>query len=208
MKPQEIIRPEDLVDMGDTDLYRVELAYARVDNHLFGEALYAPNAKLWLHKDLARIVEKAAHDALREGLRFVLYDGLRTTDAQEKMLHSQAVKQNPQWLEEPRLLSPPGAGAHPRAMAIDCSLETLDGALLDMGTPFDDLTAHAHRDALIAQDNRAKLEAYMMRAANALDLPLWPLPQEWWDFRMPAEIYEHFAPLSDEDLPPAMRLCS
>ena len=206
MKPQEMIKPEDLVCMDDTNLYRVELAYAREDNHLFGERIYRPDAQLWLHRDLAQIVNKAAKMALSDEFRFVLYDGLRTTDAQERMLQTQAVKENPQWLEEPRLLSPPGAGAHPRAMAIDCSLEMLDGELVDMGTAFDDLSQDAHRKTPIAQDNRKRLEDYMMNAAHDLHLPLLPLPQEWWDFRMPREVYECYAPLSDSDLPPDMRL--
>jgi D-alanyl-D-alanine dipeptidase len=47
----------------------------------------------------------------------------------------------------------------------------------------------------------------MMDAAEQAGVELFPLPQEWWDFRLPAEIYGQYAPLADEDLPPAMRMC-
>jgi hypothetical protein len=46
----------------------------------------------------------------------------------------------------------------------------------------------------------------MMRAAAALNIDLWPLSQEWWDFRLPREFYDQYAPLRDADLPPEMRM--
>ena len=146
-----------------------------------------------------------------------MYDGLRTTDAQHAMTQSEVVKNNPQWLEPPRLLSPPGAGAHPRGMAIDIGLRDAGGALVDMGTDFDFLAQNsaaefnpAHRAyphlKLQHRKNRAVLDNAMLRAAECLHLPLFLLPQEWWDFRMPEEIFNSYAPLSDADLPPAMRM--
>jgi D-alanyl-D-alanine dipeptidase len=209
----EKINPADLVDMHslhEEGLVRIELAYARGDNLLFGERIYRENARLWAHKALSVIIEGAARSLRKQGLRLVLYDGLRTTDAQALMLKTQVVRSNPHWLEEPRLLSPPGAGAHPRGMAIDCSLETLDGKLLDMGTPFDDLSPQAHRDAQNISDatrkNREILTQAMMAAALEAGVKLLPLPQEWWDFRLPTAAYERYAPLGDADLPPDMRM--
>lgn len=38
----------------------VDLAYMRDDNLLFGEQIYKTGAKLWLYKDLAKIVLAAA----------------------------------------------------------------------------------------------------------------------------------------------------
>jgi len=215
---------DDLVDMHfleDDGLARIELAYAQADNLLFGEAIYRPDAKLWLEKRLAAIVQKAALTLHEYGLRPVLYDGLRTVDAQAKMLETARVKENPQWLEEPRLLSPPGAGAHPRGMAIDISLETLNGELLDMGTPFDFLASDpspehnpAHREYQGLSDdvikNRNTLNNALLGASEALfnkgkvNAKIEGLPQEWWDFRFPAETYNAYAALSDEDLPPDM----
>ena len=197
---------------------RIDLAYAQKDNLLFGQPIYRPNARLFLHKSLAKIVETAAQIChAQHNLRMVLYDGLRTTEAQTLMLETDQVKQNPHWLEEPRLLSPPGAGAHPRAMAIDLSLETENGKLLDMGTPFDFLAEdpspeknpahrnHPHHTPKIMK-NRKILDDVMTQAADEHHIPLLLLPQEWWDFRLPPEIYEAYAPLSDKNLPTDMRM--
>lgn len=187
----------------------IDPAYARADNLLFGARIYRSDARLWLHIDLARVVVLAArliHD--QSGYACVLYDGLRTIEAQAAMLDTQRVRENPHWLEEPRLLSPPGTGAHPRGMAIDMALVDADGGLIDMGTKFDDLTEKAHRDYTHAPQvlqNRAILTNGMMEAARQLETPLWPLPQEWWDFRLPPEVYESYDPLSDHILPPQMR---
>lgn len=207
------ITPDMLVPMDVFELahpVRINLAYARDDNLLLGERIYRQDARLWLHRDLSEIVLRAAKIiADQHGFTCVLYDGLRTFDAQDAMLRTKRVRDNPHWLKEPRLLSPPGTGAHPRGMAIDIALEDESGALLDMGTPFDDLTEKAHRDYAhneTVQKNRAILTDAMMETARMLGKPLLPLPQEWWDFRFPAEIYGQYAPLSDKDLPPEMRM--
>lgn len=221
MNPKYTIYPADLVAMNEyaeSGMLRIDLVYAREDNFLFAEQIYKPEARLFLHKQLAALVLSAAHAAKEAGYRLVLYDGLRTTTAQQKMLQTQKVKENPHWLEEPRLLSPPGMGAHPRGMAIDLSLETAQGVLLDMGTVFDFLSNNAaathnaaHRQYIHLMpeyaQNRALLDGFMMKAAEQHKMPLFLLPQEWWDFRLPAKYYEQYEPLSDEDLPPAMRLC-
>ncbi len=218
----KIISPEMLVPMdlfSDEHPIRIELAYQRsAAPNIFGK-IYGDNARLWLHVDLAKITLLAARSIhQRHGHVSVLYDGLRTIEAQSLMASSPIARANPHWLEQPnRLLSPPGGGAHPRGMAIDLSLIDEDGKMLDMGTVFDHLAedpspAHnpAHRDYIGLTDevrqNRAILTGAMIDAAAAFDMPLLPLPQEWWDFRFTAEYYGGFAPLSDENLPPEMRM--
>lgn len=207
MNQRKTLQSKDLVPM---DLYeqdhpiQIDLAYAQDDNRLFGTRIYRSNARLWLHQDLAKIVCTASRDIFSQtGKSIILYDGLRTTDAQNAMLKTQRVRNNPHWLKEPRLLSPPGAGAHPRAMAVDMSI-----ANLHMGTDFDDLSKRAHRDYAHPPEimrNREILSHAMINAAKILKIPLLPLPQEWWDFRFPPDVYEDYAPLSDTDLPPEMR---
>lgn len=215
------IEASDLVLMNDySSAYplRINVAYAQPDNLLFGEAIYRRQAGLWLHKDLAQIVLKAAqHCYDRHGYRFILYDGLRTVEAQEKMLRTQRVKDNPHWLDEPRLLSPPGAGAHPRAMAIDVGLMDGQGALVDMGTPFDYLAENpypqhnpAHRDYkghnAAIMNARKILDNAMLYAAQDQQRDLFLLPEEWWDFRLPYPVYSAYAPLSEDDILPQQKL--
>ncbi len=196
----------------------VRLDYACTDNLLFGEVIYRPDAALWLHKDLARVVLCAAQNFYdHHGLRLVVFDGLRTVEAQAKMLTTHRVLDNPHWLEKPALLSSPGSGGHPRAMAVDVTLLDEAGDLLDMGTPFDYLATSphpaenpAHRDyqghVPEIMRNRDLLTRGMLDAAEIVSCPLWPLPQEWWDFRLPPEVYGQYAPLSEDDLLPAQKL--
>lgn len=221
------IDPTDLLDLAAeararrVDL-RCDLIYAQADHPLnctFKEAIYRHDARLWLYRDLAEIVLEAAKLCRNvHGLRFVVTDGLRTTDAQRRMMDTAIVKANPHWIADgPKmLLSRPGGGGHPRGMAVDIYLEAMDGTAIDMGTPLDYFSTDPD-DNPAARDykgfpeavyaNRALLETLMTDAAKAQSVKLLPLPSEWWDFRLTPEFYESYAPLSDADLPPHMRLC-
>jgi D-alanyl-D-alanine dipeptidase len=206
-------------DMEDICHFRVKQAYARDDNLLFGERIYRENAKFWLYKALAKIVCKAARTCYEtHGLQFVLYDGLRTVEAQEAMMNTRLAKENPHWMIEPRLLSTPGGGGHPRGMAIDIGLEDDNGELLDMGCPFDFLAEAsdpehnpAHREYQHSDEvrrNREILDNAMIGASESLGIPLTPLAQEWWDFRLPLSFYGKYTPLSESDLPEDMKMMS
>ena len=220
--PLIIIPHDDLIAMdmlaAQTPL-RIDIVYAQAAHpeNIFGRALYRPDARLWLHRDFSEIVLLAAKRCYETlGLFFVLKDGLRTIEAQALMQETDIVKANPHWTQEPnRLLSPPGKGGHPRGMAVDIVLETQAGDLVDMGTRFDHLTTDpsvnpARRGfpgiSPEAQKNRQILEDFMTAAARDLNRPLLPLPSEWWDFRFPASYSERYAPISDKDLPPQMRM--
>ncbi len=221
----KLIKPDDLVDIAarahdsGVDL-RTDLIYADAAhplNQTFCTAIYRPDARMWMHRDLAPVVLKAAARANDAGYRFVLTDCLRTTDAQARMAQTPIVRANPHWTAPGpgMLLSPPGAGAHPRGMAVDILVETLEGVELDMGTqldhfsedPADNPAARDYRMPPAIAANRILLEGWMMDAAHATGRPILPLPSEWWDFRFPSEIYEQYAPLSDADLPPHMKMC-
>lgn len=195
----------------------IKLAYAETNNLLFSEQIYRTGAKLWLYRDLAKVILAASHKVYKAtGGILVVYDGLRVVEAQEAMLKTKKVQANPQWLQEPRLLSPPGAGGHPRAMAVDVSIQGEDSKLLDMGTPFDFLSNDpspavnkAHRDyphSEHIQANRKILDDAMLGAANAAGVKLLALPQEWWDYRLPQDVYEQYAPIMDAELPDHMKL--
>ncbi|PCJ99441.1 MAG: D-Ala-D-Ala dipeptidase [Zetaproteobacteria bacterium] len=218
MRTYKNIQHQDLICMNAHTAshdYYVDLTYARNDSLLFGERIYRKDARLWLHTLLAEVVKNAAiHCFKNYNLHFILYDGLRTINAQDAMMNTTRAKNNPHWTKEPRLLSRPGAGGHPRGMAIDIGLKHPNGTLTNMGTDFDYLSEDpkknpAHRTFPHDQDiinNRKILDVSMQQAANALNTPLLLLPEEWWDFRLPPDIYEQYAPLSDDDLPVHMRL--
>lgn len=212
----------DLVALEDYQISHplsVDLVYAQATHrdNMFGGAIYRRDARMLCHRKFLPVILDAALLCHRQsGLWFELKDCLRTVEAQEMMRQTDIVKANPHWLEEPnRLLSPPGKGGHPRGMAIDIVLLDANGDEVDMGTRFDYLTpdparnpaARSFRDLpadVLAR--RQLLEDCMMQAAASHDLPLLPLPQEWWDFRFPRDLYDLYAPVQDADMPPGLRM--
>lgn len=224
MNNQQAIDPALLVPMdifADAVPVRVDVAYTQDFPKSFCGVIYRPGARLWLHRDLAQVVVRAAALAGKAGLGVILYDGLRTTEAQGLMRETAVVRANPQWLEgDTRMLSPPGKGAHPRGMAIDLTLCAPDGTALDMGTDFDAMpeggagpgpdTNRAHRETPHITDaqraHREQLTRFMMDGALASAQFLMPLAQEWWDYRLMPMVYDRYAPLSDADLPLQMRM--
>jgi len=211
------IPPSTLVPM---DLFvgrepvEVDLIYANAThpNNIFGEALYQTGSRLWAHKDIAAITLLAARILYRKTHhRFSIKDCLRTTDAQAAMSATQIVKGNPDWLEEPgRMVSPPGSGAHPRGMAIDICILNADGEEVDMGTDFDEMSPKSYRSyndlPETTLQNRKLLEDAMVDSAKVLGFDCLPLPEEWWDFRFPADKYAPYKPLADADLPAQMQM--
>lgn len=200
---------------------RIDLVYANPVHarNIFARALYQPQARLWLHEDLAAIVLQAAmHLHLHYGWTTVLKDGLRTVEAQQMMQETDIVKANPHWsgtVPEKRLLSSPGNGAHPRAMAIDVGFIDKNNKDVDMGTPFDFFTSNPDNNpaargymnfpgAII--ERRKIVEETFISAARGLGLTIVPLASEWWDYRFPADIYNQFPALHDTDLPEWMRM--
>lgn len=209
------IRPHQLVPLDifeGIEPVKIDVVYKNADHkdNIFGK-IYHDQARLWVFHDLALITLKAARIVKkRYGLNLLVYDSLRTVDSQKVMQETPIVKAHPEWMIEPRMLAPPGAGGHPRAMAIDLTLINHKGELVDMGTPFDGMEKSSWRHYKGLSDdilkNRKILEDAMLEAARHFNLPLLPIPQEWWDFRFPPETYNQYAPLSDADLPPQMRM--
>ena len=219
------IPPADLTDMGfftEDEPVQIDLVYANKTHprNIFGCAFYRPDARLWLHRDMAAVTLLAARRLNRHhNYTLELKDGLRTVEAQEAMNLTEIVITHPSWTTPgPRqLISMPGGGSHPRGMAVDVCLLDQNGNEVDMGVPFDyfpeSLTQNpASRSYTGFSDeilqNRQILEDAFLNAAKDLDIVILPLHSEWWDFRIPIEIADHYAPLSDNDLPAEMKMCS
>ena len=214
------INPFNLVPI---DVFRdfpieIDVVYANKDhpNNGFGQ-IYALNASLWCNKDLCKIVLHAAV-ALnkRYGWKLRVLDCLRTVEAQTRM--------SGRGIDE-ALVSAPGQGAHPRAMAIDIEPIDADGVRVEMGTPFDffadDLSDNkaarnytqfgSYSNTDLIRLNRAKLETAFSWAGTKAEnraFHIVPLKQEWWDFRFCSDLFERYAPLSEGDLPEYMKLLS
>lgn len=225
--PLKTIRPEDLVALDDyvaSHPIRVDTVYAKPahKDNMFKEGIYRPQAKMLCHKEMLPVILRAAEIChAKSGHYFEIKDCLRPLEAQQKIIETDIVRAHPQWLEEPRLFSPPGKGGHPRGMAVDIVLVDQQGRELDMGTAFDYLTQDkSHNPAArdftdfgrgaeyneMVAANRRLLTESMLAAARELGREIVPLPQEWWDFRFPNDYTATFQPVSDFDLPPDMRM--
>lgn len=197
----------------------IDVMYAGAGS--FCGPVYRQGACLTLHSDMALLILVAARLLYDEnGHKLELYDGLRTTTAQRLICETPVVKAHPHWTADGplRMFAPPGQGGHPRGMAIDLSVRDVAGNLLDMGTVVDALPeggmepdvnpahrAYPHLSKMV-QRNRAMLTNILLKAAALTGQVLWPLTVEWWDYRFPAEVYNLYAPLADEDVPPSLRL--
>lgn len=217
--------PHDFVDLAAFAADKqaplgIDLLYAKADHplNIFKTAIYKPDATLWLHRDLADIVIHATFALnVDHGWQLVATDGLRPVEAQMAMAETEIVKANPHWVVDGpnRMLSLPGTGGHPRGMAVDLMPLDSAGHIIDMGTVIDQLTPDpAHNPAARAYknlpdavlENRQRLERAMCEAAAKANLPLYPLPSEWWDFRFPSSHYDLFDPVYDRDLPAEMQI--
>lgn len=222
----QIIAPEDLVILEPDPMLTIDLAYARSDHpdNLFGTAFYRTEAPCVLHRRLAAIVTLAARTLhVSDGWTLVIKDALRPVEAQQAILDSAAVRAHPAWMEgKNRMFARPGGGGHPRGMAVDVEARDSEGRPVDFGTRFDAMPDPitginpAHRNftafsgdptrALLILENRQKLTQSFLDAAVDAGEALWPLPHEWWDYRLPPFVYERFAPLKDADLPEHLHL--
>lgn len=218
----DIISPDDLIPF---DLFTgshpvlVDPVYADPlhPENIFG-AIYHPDALLSGHIDMVMLVLIAAQFLHKNtGWTLVIKDCLRPIEAQQKMVETEIVQANPQWLQEPRFLSPPGLGGHPRGMAVDVTAIDRSGCSIDFGTSFDafaksPLPQHnrAHRDHPDLPDsvleNRRFLNEAMVFAAQKIGRDLVLLSTEWWDFRFPASYSSAYAPISDVDLKPWQKM--
>ncbi len=191
-----------IADYQDAAPFTIDLVYAQPqhpDNHFPG--LYRPDAQLFVHKLLLPTLLEAARLAYaRHGWTLCFLDCFRSIEAQAKMSACGFL---------PALVSTPGRGGHPRGMAVDVTVKGLD-----FGTPFDFFTddlvqnlaaRHWPHQPHIMQ-NRAQLDACLFDAAMANGLQLEGYAEEWWDYRLPRALFEQYAPVSEADLPPAMRL--
>jgi D-alanyl-D-alanine dipeptidase len=221
----QVIPPDDLIAFDDyTARYpiMVDLVYAKANHkdNMFKEAIYKPNAKMLGHRRLAQIVFEASLILNRRyHWTLAITDCLRPFEAQVKIQNTSICQQNPRWFQDPvRLFSPPGAGGHPRGLAVDLVPYDQAGFEIDMGTPFDFLPTdgadkdknpshreYVHMTTEVAE-NRARLTDAMMDAAKLCGERLRPLPQEWWDFRFFNEDYEIFAPIYDAQLPAHLQM--
>ena len=151
----------------------IDLIYATPAN-ITGKVIYRAPVCL-LHADAAAALAHAAELAVGQGCRIRVFDAFRPVEAQ--WLLWQAFP-DPEFIADPRIGS-----THARGVAVDLTLADPEGKPMDMGTPFDDLTALSHHGSRAvspqAQANRSRLLGIMAAAG-------WRHYQsEWWHYQLP-----------------------
>jgi len=161
----------------------VDLRYATGDNFV-GADMYSPFDCAWLHRDAARMLEKAAAAlaARRKDASLLVLDALRPQRVQERMW--KALEGTP--LTE-YLAHPERGSIHSFGMAVDVTIVDAAGVELDMGTPFDDLSERSH--PVLEAELLARGEITAAQVANrqllrdAMGEAGWQgIRREWWHF--------------------------
>jgi D-alanyl-D-alanine dipeptidase len=164
----------DLVVISPHDFnVEIDLKYATSDNFT-GKPIYKKTALCYLHPQAAECLKKAVSLAAPLGLRFIIYDAFRPSEAQWKLWEHSP---DPDFLADPAKGSP-----HSRGVAVDLTLLDESGTPLDMGTAFDAFTPLSHHGRTDipqkAQQNRL-LFLGLMTAAG------WDFYRnEWWHYQL------------------------
>ena len=153
----------------------IDLRYATANNFL-GMPVYPPDARCLLHESMGPGLATAAAALRPKGLTLVFWDCYRPHDVQVQMF--EAVP-NPAWVARPTEF----ARSHEAGRSVDVTMAT-GGALVDMGTDFDNFTSLAESYATSGvnsaqQANRAVLRNAMAKGGIA------PYTGEWWHFDGP-----------------------
>ncbi|KQQ88498.1 M15 family metallopeptidase [Massilia sp. Leaf139] len=161
----------------------VDLRYAGPNNFV-GRDLYSPYDCAWLHVEAAAALENAVAWLMRQapGHTLLVLDALRPQRVQEQLWDALAGTGLQMYLANPARGS-----IHSYGMALDVTILDPQGAELDMGTGFDDMTDLSHpalEEGFIAAgrlrqaqlDNRRLLRGAMFAAGFQ------GINTEWWHF--------------------------
>jgi D-alanyl-D-alanine dipeptidase len=161
----------------------VDLRYA-TPNNFVGRDLYSPYDCAWLHVEAAAALERAvAWLAVHApGLKPLVLDALRPQRVQQQLWDA---------LEGTDLrlyLADPARGSiHSYGMALDLTLRDAEGAELDMGTGFDDMTELSHPALeegflLAGQLSEHQLANRRLLRDAMLQAGFFGIKTEWWHF--------------------------
>jgi D-alanyl-D-alanine dipeptidase len=180
------LRAMGLVDIMELDSgIRIDLKYASTDNFLKIN-LYGNFRTCFLQQDVAKRLVNAQH-LLREKYPFyslIVYDAARPLHIQKLMWDTLKM---PPGKKQQYLSSPQTRSLHNYGTAVDLSIISRDGNVLDMGTPYDYFGALAHPEfeerflsegklSLPQLMNRELLREIMQEAG------FHKIETEWWHF--------------------------
>lgn len=175
LPPLESLQDTTFVRLADySPNFSYDLRYATDDNFL--KAKVYECAECYTRKKTAVALIAANREFMKKGFRIRFFDCYRPNSVQYLMWK---IVSNPQYVA-----NPVKGSIHNRGGAVDITLETLNGEMLDMGTDFDYFGKEAHHDHLQLPkqvlENRALLKEVMEKHG------FWSIRTEWWHYNLAA----------------------
>ncbi|MDC6352736.1 M15 family metallopeptidase [Zeaxanthinibacter sp. PT1] len=177
----ENIKLKSLDSVGDTTFVRLadysrdfsyDLRYATEDN--FMKTKVYDCAECYTRAKTAKALLQANEELMEKGYRIRFFDCYRPRSVQYLLWK---IVPNPQYVANPEKGS-----IHNRGGAVDITLESLDGEVVDMGTDFDYFGKKAYHDNtdLPQQvlENRLLLKETMEKYG------FWSIRTEWWHYNL------------------------
>lgn len=183
MRCEELPGHPDFRALGSIPGLDVDLRYASAHNFV-GRVLYGGLDCAWLHREAAAGLEGAL-GWLRQHhptLRLVVLDALRPHRVQVQLWeHLEGTDLRPY------LADPARGSVHSFGMAVDVTLLDAQGAELDMGTGFDDLSELSHPDLEAQHLAQGRLAPQHLRNRLILREAMTGhgfvgIHSEWWHF--------------------------
>ena len=155
----------------------IDLRYASTHNFTHVQ-LYPSDARCLVHASMVPGLRAAGRWFRAHGYRLVFWDCYRPHSVQVRMFE---VVPNPNWVARPSSY----ARSHEAGRSVDVTLANArTGALLDMGTGFDDFTPRAYAFATANVSATARANRALLRTGMGVD-GLTVYDGEWWHFDGP-----------------------
>jgi D-alanyl-D-alanine dipeptidase len=161
----------DFVDLAKVaPAIKQDLRYATANN--FTHQVVYPTARCVLRRPVAERLARVQTRLAARGFGLAVFDCYRPLAVQRKFFSL---------VPDPRYVADPKRGSrHNRGAAVDVTLVDASGTELDLGTPFDDFTPRAHRNARDLPDEVRRRRAILDAAMAAENFT--GMPTEWWHF--------------------------
>jgi D-alanyl-D-alanine dipeptidase len=148
----------------------VDIPYA-TENNMIGEKLYPCN-KCFLRYVLVKAIIKAMKVFNQKGLNIKLLDCYRPLDVQKLLYNKFPFKGY--------VADPIGGSIHNRGTAVDLTFADMNGKELDMGSDYDEFSAHSHYSYKNLSDTIIKRRKFLHE--TMIKYNFLPIRMEWWHF--------------------------
>lgn len=173
--PLESLNDSTFVRLADySEGFAYEMRYA-TDNNFLKTAVY-PCGECYTRVKTAKALIEVNAALKEQGYRIRFYDCYRPNSVQYKMWE---LVPNPQYVA-----NPVKGSIHNRGGAVDITLETLEGEVLDMGTDFDYFGPRAHHDHTDLPEEVLQNRKILKETMEAFGFG--SIRTEWWHYNLRA----------------------